>query len=164
MDMTMSARGVLALALEMEETGQVFFEVVASGCGPENQRVAQLLMTLARDEADHLAKFRQMLEKLDGAEGKSVKLTKKQQDFVRKLLKDKVLPDPIAARQVAEVASPEDALDLAIEMERNSVRLYGEILMGMSDEADKRIIENVIEEEKSHERGLSATRKMDLSR
>ena len=150
-----NAEQVLEIAIELEKTGQVFYEVVASGCTRENQRVANLLMRLAAEEEDHLKFFEEMLGELVSSTGHTpTPLLPTQQQYVMEMLNEQIVPDPIAARRKAADCTVAEALDIAIAMERASVAFYTGILLTDANEQDTAVIEKIIAAEKKHEEEL----------
>ena len=152
---------VLQIAMELEQTGQVFYEFVATGCGPRNQNVAKLFHRLAAEETHHFAIFSRMLADLEQRTGEDVPpLTAAQEEHIRDLLNGRVLPDPIAARQAAHDMTLPAALDLAIEMERNAVAFYSGVLVSALSDEDAAEVSAIIAEEQRHEDDLVESRRL----
>lgn len=157
---TFNAEQVLKIAMELEKTGQVFYEVVASGCTWENQRVAKLLIRLAAEEEDHLRDFERMLGELVRRTGHTLTpLLPQQQQYVMEMLNEQIIPDPIAARRKAGDCTVAEALDLGIAMERASVAFYTGVLLTDADEQDAAVIEEIIAAERKHEEDLLGSRR-----
>lgn len=145
---------IFQVALELEETGRVFYEALAIGC--RNQRVAALCRRLARDEANHCRTFEQMRRRLiDGQAARPLDL--QEQEFVQALINERVIPSPQAARELAAKGGLAEALDLAVELEKDTVRFYQEIAPAVSSE-DARAVRKIIAEEQSHVQQLTDAR------
>jgi len=150
------ANEIFQIAMELEQTGQVFYEALAAGCG--NDRVAALCRRLAKQEVDHFNTFKAMRQNL--VAGPDVTpLTGEDLDFAQALVADRIIPDPDEARRVAAAGSVNDALDLAIRLEKDSVLFYGGVAKAVgAKNADA--IAGIVAEEKRHVRDLLEARKM----
>lgn len=145
---------VIQIAVEMEETGEVFYEALAASAGDE--QVRSLCRRLARDEIDHRRTFQRLRESF-AADWPMRDLEPEELDFTQSLINEKILPNLDEARAVASGGSTADALDMAIRMEMDSVRFYSELLAG-ADRGDAEAIELIIKEERQHARALREAR------
>lgn len=141
---------VLAMALDMEQTGQDFYTALAGGCG--NRQVAALCVSLAKAEAAHAATFRAMRKRLAEA-GRTRLLADEQLAQVHVLVKEFMIPKPDAVQTLALHGSAAGALNMAIKMERDSVRFYSGMLLALPAE-DVPVVEQIIAEEEQHVRYL----------
>ncbi len=146
---------VIQIAVEMEETGEMFYEALAATTG--NEQVRSMCRRLARDEIDHRRTFQRLRESF-AADWPLRELEPEELDFTQSLINEKILPDPDEARAVASGGSTADAMDMAIRMEADSVRFYSELLAG-ADGRDAEAIRRIIREEKSHQRMLTDARR-----
>jgi len=150
------ANEIFQIAMELEQTGQVFYEALAIGCG--NDRVAALCRRLAKQEVDHYNTFKAMREAL--VSGPDVTpLTGDDLDFAQALVSDRIIPSPDEARKVAATGGVAEALDLAIRLEKDSVLFYGGIA-GAVGAKNAGAIAGIVAEEKRHVRDLLEARKM----
>jgi rubrerythrin len=151
---------ILQIAIELEVTGGVFYEVVASGCGRGNERVAKLFLRMIDEEEDHRKTFENMLNEFVEQTGqRPAPLSPEEREYVTKLLNAQVLPDPVATREKAEHCILKEAVDIAIEMERETVAFYAGVLLTATGEDDAKLVQKIIDEEKKHERDV-----LDLAR
>ena len=146
---------VFQIAMELEETGQVFYEALAAACG--DLKVAELCHRLARQEIDHYNKFKLLRERL-ASRPASHPLTWEEMDFAQALINDRVVPDPAKARELAVKGSVAEALDLAIKLEKDSILFYMDVLPAV-DGDDAAAIRQIIAEEKRHAQELIFARR-----
>jgi rubrerythrin len=150
-----SADEVFQIALELEETGQVFYEALA--VSSQDEQVSALCRRLAEMEADHYRKFQQMRQRLISQPGQR-ELSAEEAAYTQALINDRVIPDPHQARRLAAGGSLWQMLDLAIRLENDSIGFYSRVLTTV-DAADARAIARIIEEERAHARDLTQARR-----
>ena len=150
-----NADEVFQIAMELEETGQVFYEALAIGAGKEP--VSALCRRLAADEARHYARFKWLRAALPAGGPRGV-LSGEEADFAQALINDRVIPNPEQARKVAARGSLREALDLAVAMEKDSVLFYEEIILVVAP-AEAEGVEQIVREEKRHVAELTLTRR-----
>ena len=152
MDATLTGEDVLKMALDMERTGGTFYEALAGGT--ENAKAAELFGKLARAEADHYAKFKQMSDALTAGQA-SMQWTPAQANEFHKLVSKNIQPSPQDVRNVAMGGNMTDAIALAERMERDAIDFYTRMLDVVdSDSADT--VRQIIKSEHSHLRDLVA--------
>lgn len=131
-------------AIQMEKEGREFYLKAAAQTSSEMGR--SIFESLANDELIHLDTFQKIFEKRVGKEEweELVNSSKKYANL-------KVFPKDL---KEVEGASPEtnelDALNLAMEAERDAVEFYATILEATRDPDVKNIINEIIEQEKNH--------------
>ena len=150
-----SAEEVFQIALELEETGQVFYEAVAAACG--NEQVARLCRRLAQQEAAHYKTFQQM-QKRPPDDPASRPLNAEGLGYVQAMVNQRVVPDPGKAREMAAKGSLAETLDLAIRMENDSISFYTGML-DMVDGGDAEAVRRIIREEQRHAQELAVSRR-----
>ncbi len=142
---------VLRMAMELELTGQVFYEVAAWRCGRNRLREEQLLLRLAADEERHYLTFREMLGSfLDRTGREAPPLSERLQHRVRKLFADRIVPDPVNTWERARLSDVLEVLDLAVETELESVGFYADVLLEVTGDEDRAVLERIIDEESTH--------------
>jgi len=146
---------IFQLAMELEETGEVFYEAVAAGCG--NASVADLCRRLAEQEKQHYRTFEDMRKRL-AARPEARPLTWEEMKFAQGLINDRLIPGPEEARRIAAGGSLTETIDLAIRLENDSVEFYTELLPAV-EEGDREAVARIIEEERRHARELTAARR-----
>ena len=145
---------VFQVAMEMEQTGEVFYEALAASS--RDERTSRLCRRLAREETEHFRTFKNLREGRSRA-WPARPMTEDQLTFTRSLIKEKLIPTPEEARRVALHGGAMDALDMGIKMEDDSVKFYEELLAG-AEASDAEAIELIIKEEREHARALREVR------
>ena len=147
---TYSGAEVFQIAMELEDSGRVFYETLAEASA--DQDLADLCRDLAAQETNHYRKFKEMGAELVERPA-SRPLTWDELHFANMLIEERVLSDPEAARDAASSGNVLEVLEAAIQFEKDSVLLYWELLDEV-DEKDAPAVEEIIEEEKRHVRAL----------
>ena len=143
---------VFQIAMELEETGQVFYETMA--VVSQDHEVASLCRRLAQKESEHYDAFKEMRQaELGDRAGGPMDLD--QSRAVQDMINEQVIPDPKKIREVAGHGGMAEALSLALEMENSSVEFFGRMLEVVS-EADARVVQAIIAEEHKHVKDISA--------
>ena len=153
MDEAMTADRLFQVALELEETGQIFYEALAASTG--NRQVAALARRLAQQELDHFHKFERMRRQAAQA-GPAEPMSPDELVHVQQLVREKVIPSEAGVRRIAATAKLGEALEVAIRMEEDSVTFYSAMLTAEGVDADA--VRKIIDEEKAHVRTLSDAR------
>ena len=156
----LDADKLLQVAMELELTGETFYEIVASACGRDRPAVEQFFRGLAQEEREHYRKFDKMLRDLSEKAGRPARaMSDEQQSSVIRLLSQRVLPDPAAARDKAARCGFQEAVDISIEMERKAIAFYTGVLPTIAQEQDAEALRQIIDEEKRHEKDLVRLRR-----
>ncbi len=150
-----SADEVYQIAMEMEQTGQVFYEALAAGSARSD--VAALCRRLAAQEVEHYNRFSRLRAAL-AARPASHALDEEEMDFAQALVTDRMIPNPQEARRIAAEGSVGAALDMAINLEKDSVLFYSEILQAV-DPQDATAIREIVQQEKLHAQELMIARR-----
>ncbi len=146
---------IFQIVMEMEETGEVFYEAMAAVS--RNEAVADLCRRLAAQEREHYQKFKAMREKLV-TRPPDRPLTWDEMVFDQSLINDNVLPSPAEARRVAAAGSLTETIDLAIQLENNAVAFYSAMLRCV-DPADADAVGKIIDQERHHAQELTIARR-----
>jgi rubrerythrin len=146
---------VFQIAIEMEETGEVFYESLAVGSGKES--IAGLCRRLADDERNHRLTF-QRLRGSFAAEEAPRDMGEEDQAAVQRMLNEQVVPSAAEVRKVALHGDLNEALDLAIKLEEDSVAFYEGLLASVDGRAADAVAA-IVKEEQKHVSNLQAARK-----
>jgi rubrerythrin len=152
---TYSGAEIFEMAAELEEAGRAFYEKLAEGS--KDEALTDLCRTLAEQETSHYRKFKRMGEELVERPA-SRPLTWDELHFAQILIEERVLSDPEAAREAASTGDIAGILDTAIQIEKDSVLFYNELL-GEVEEEDAAAVREIIDEEKRHVRALVEAKK-----
>jgi rubrerythrin len=139
------------VAMALEETGQIFYEVLAVSCG--HGRVAEMCRRLAVQESDHYDLFKRMRQALL-ADAPARPLTAEQVELVQSMINGQVVPDPDEARRLATEGGLTETLEIAMKMERDSIAFYRKLL-GVVDADGTEAIQRIIAEEQDHVRTIA---------
>ncbi len=148
-----TADKVLAVAFDMEEMGRTFYLSLAEGCG--NQQMAVLCNRLSREELKHADTFNQMRKE---AGGKAIPLSDRQAQQFHELVKEAVMPKPPDVSKLVLKGGVQEALDMAIRMEQDSISFYENILRPVRPD-QLSVVQEIIHQEKRHLSDLLAQRK-----
>lgn len=122
--MGLTADYLLQVAVDLERQGKTFYETLALGCG--HKEIAALAVSLAKAEEQHAETFKRMREALpEDQRGRF--LDEAELWRVTEEVRHKMMPDAMTIRDI--VLNPDflKTLDMAIEMERDSVLFYSEL-------------------------------------
>lgn len=149
-----TGKEILDMAVRIEENGMRFYSDAAKGA--KSKDLKELFKALSEDEATHIKIFLELKKLLaDTAEGFDPYL-EDAQNYLRTMADSEVFTNPEAGKETARaLKSEEEAIKLAIGMEKDSLLFYYE-LERMIREKDRQVVESIIEQEKEHVRRLTA--------
>ncbi len=140
-----SAKELIKLAMLIEERGEDFYLEAVNVANDE--KIKELLKTLAEEESKHRAKFLDIKRSIDDV---------KKQDLLEKVsifFMDSAFGERFFSadkKAIESIENLEKAVEFAISLEEESILFY-EILKGLAmDEQALSVLEIIIEEEKSH--------------
>ena len=153
-----TGREILEMALRIEENGMRFYSDASKAS--KNKDVKELFRRLAEEEAHHIKVFTEMKKLMPGdtvAEGFDPYITEASL-YLRAIADTEVFTEPGKGAGFAkEVGDEKEVLNLAIDMEKDSILFYYEFLKIVRDK-DRAILDALIEQEKSHLSKLSSLR------
>ena len=152
MDTTLTGEEVLRMAMDMEQTGQMFYEALAGGTS--DRRAAGLFRRLAREETSHYAQFKQMHDAVAAGQ-MPVHWSAEQAESLHQTVKRNIQPGPAQVREVAMGGNLTDAVALAREMEQGAIRFYSG-LIDVVDAETAEVIRSIVKSEESHLKDLVA--------
>lgn len=140
-----TASDVFAMAIGMERVGKDFYESLA--VTGNDAKVCEFCMRAAREEADHLAVFQQMRQQW--AKSANAGPTGAQYPAALETwAKAGIQPNPAAAQKVALAGNVKDALNMAIQMEKDAILFYGGLAVNLPGLAQ--VIQGIVEQEQKH--------------
>ncbi len=146
-----TAGDILHIAIETERQGAAFYETLAESAGDE--RVKEEFRRLVEFERGHEKTFQFLLEGADVQRAvgsvRSDQLSDEYRRYLVALVDSNMLPDQDAARRLAREAGNEiEAVDIALQMEKNTILFYQELqrLLGPQVAA----LQTILDEERSH--------------
>ena len=151
-----SGSELVNIAIGIERNGLAFYQSLAKAEKHEMARDAYRY--LAGMEEKHIETFQSMLDAV--GEYKPPEMYTEEYDLYLKALVDgAVFTDDKVAREMAEkAASSAEAIQIALEAEKDSILYYSE-MRNLVRERDREMVDRIIEEEKSHLRQLSDLKK-----
>ncbi len=149
-----SAEEILDMAIKIEENGEEFYLKLAEKADevPESQEVANLARKFAKDEREHRKRFLELKQRI---------LHNKEPDIIKKVsglwVQDAIGDNlfSLTTVDIEDIKSIEDIINIAVRLEKESIEFY-EILKPLADETGKKIIDQIIEEERVHKSVLAS--------
>jgi len=156
MDVEMKGYEVLEIAEQIEQNGVKFYRRAAALC--DDPRAGALFVELAHWETRHVEIFKEMRERWADAHWQIGDLLPKPMghsdaQLLAGMAVFGIQPNP--AEQLHSHESRADVLKLAIEKEKESVVYYSGLRSFVPHEADRKVIDDIIQEEMKHVRILT---------
>ncbi len=155
------ARQLLEIAMELEESLGVCYELMATFTGGPEDPVTRFLAGFAAQEDEHYHVFHRMLLDLQAGGGAIYRpLTDAQRQQVKDLIENKITP---SLQGIYDIIQHQDmtldeALALTVATERDTVVFYTGMLLAINDPHHAAILQKIIDDEKRHEQELLARR------
>lgn len=155
-----SGKEILEIALKIELNGEIFYREASKKATDNNLK--DLFIYLQNQEKKHYEDFSKLshlikeenirgLSRLSDAEEISL--------YLHALANSKVFTDPeVGASLGRSMKDDSEAINIAIGLERDSILYYNEMLKVVKEE-DKGLVDNIVAQEKEHERLLREMRK-----
>jgi rubrerythrin len=145
-----AALGWLATALEMERKGYRFYRDTLNQC--ENPAPREIFRMLMEDEIVHMDIIKRIFDTISGGEDWSGELGEFEQHRAARNLED--FFGELAGQQRDHKRACQDdlqAIELGLDFERRSVRYYQKRHGAATDPLERRFLELLIGEERTHE-------------
>jgi rubrerythrin len=149
MSVTFDASDILEIAIEIEKNGEKFYKKAAGIV--KDSRTKQFLIELADMEKEHEETFRQMMETLPESETKVLDPDNEASLYLQAMADGNVfdvkkdISNMLAGKETAE-----QIFKIAIQAEKDSIIYYIGLEDFLPDEEDKKRVDKIIEEERSH--------------
>ena len=149
-------RELIEIAIGVERSGAAFYDSLANSTEDEMARGAYKY--LADKEREHIEIFQNMLGSV-GEYRPSGTYTEEYDLYLKALVDSAVFSDDQAAREMAQKAGGDaEAIQIGLRAEKDSILFYSE-MRDLVRRSDREVIDNIIEEERSHLRQLSDLKK-----
>ncbi|MDH3973273.1 MAG: ferritin family protein [Deltaproteobacteria bacterium] len=158
MSILFSASEVMTIAIQIEKNGLNFYNAMAAKS--ENKEAKELFKFLADEEVKHYSTFQKLLNGLKKLEISAYD-QEEYNNYLGALTSSRVFNRDANTAEFVKDLTDLDAVEIAIEAEKDSILFYYELLEQAFSE-DKNEIEKVIKEEKIHYAKLIKLKK-DLS-
>ena len=146
-----SGEEIIEIAVRIEENGYAFYTTAAETIKKDND-IKGLLLDLAEKELHHITIFQNLAKKFE-AEKFEFNLDEAA-DYINYLASQHIFGKAGAGVEIAKtVKSPKEALEVALKFENDSVTFYTELEKRTESDA-KKLLHQVIEEEKEHAREI----------
>ena len=147
-----SGSELLEMAIGIERNGMAFYQALADKTG--NKDAKDIYNYLAGEEKKHLDTFQGMSDSLGQAKPPET-YTDEYMLYLKSLIDNVVFSNVTEAQQKAgKISSEIEALDTGIQAEKDSILFYAE-LQNLARERDRKVVLNILDEEKKHLRQLS---------
>lgn len=151
--MTHRLHDLLQIAIKMEREGAEFYRRLEAQATREDSKA--IFRKLAEDEIHHERFFTSLMQ---GSEHENVEIDEPELDNILKAIEnEEVLPD--APGEKIESIHPLQAIKLGVKTEKNTVEFYKFLLKKLDTSEGRRLLEELIEEEKRHSRELTELHK-----
>jgi rubrerythrin len=147
-----SGSELLEIAIGIERNGMAFYQALADKTG--NKGVKDIYNHLAGEEKKHLDTFQGMSDSLGQVKPPET-YSEEYMLYLKSLVDSAVFSNVTEARQKADkVFNKIEAIDTGIQAEKDSILFYTE-LRDLVRERDRKVVLNILDEEKRHLRQLS---------
>jgi rubrerythrin len=149
-----TAAEALNMALRAEQNGEAFYTAAAGKA--KDPQVKALLEDLAAQERKHYRMFQKLAKGVGDAPVFSAPEWEEYNAYLQSALDNALFSGPNKALAAAEGLEDErDALRMALGFEKDTMLFYYD-LRGMVGEADRKVVDEIIREEKRHAQRLGA--------
>ncbi len=143
-----SVREMMDVAIREERTGATFYRALADSA--KSKELENFALKVAAMEDEHERKFRGMLGRLGDYEPAGESYGGEYASYMAYLIQGRIFPSgEDGAKMARRQASEKQAVQTAMEMERNTLLFYHEMLRFVP-EADRPLLEDIIAEERQH--------------
>lgn len=138
-----SMNDLISIAVQIEANGYVFYDNLAKG--QQNEKLKEFFTRLADQERVHQQIFKSLTEQIEHSISISSWIEDEVSGYLKSFAEVSIFP---AMEKSKRDLTLKQALDIAINVEKDSIIFYSELLKYISDE--KKTIEAIINEEKKH--------------
>jgi rubrerythrin len=147
------AADALELAMNIETNGEAFYKAVAGKAG--NDEVRAMFDDLAVQETRHYAVFKKLSQATAGNPLMTAAQWDEYQDYLQATVRSSLFEGPDRALAAAEeVADEQEAIQMAIGFEKETLLFFYNLNDLVSDR-DRKTVRRIIDEEKSHVQRLA---------
>ncbi|MFC2099861.1 ferritin family protein [Candidatus Bipolaricaulota bacterium] len=145
-----NANEILQMAEQIERNGARFYREAAVSCG--DCELKERLLELAKMEDGHERTFADMRAALSGAETQSFTFDPSgdAEQYLMAMADANVFDPDVDLADAVSGMSPEEILDVAIDLEKESIVFYLGLRETVSEKAGKDKVEAILKQEMSH--------------
>jgi len=152
MNIFFSVQEVVEMAINMERSGQAFYQTASKLAKEKNLK--ELLQYLVEEEGKHLKVFQGLYNSLKQGPETTPYNWEEAKLYLKALVDSRFFTGPDKAIQMAKEAKSElKAINSAINFEKDTLLFFYEMLE-VTKSHDRDLVKKIIEEEKKHIRGL----------
>lgn len=152
-----TADDVFTMAVRIEENGYAFYSGAAKKS--DNENVKRLFEDLAAMEESHVSAFKELRSKLADSIGQGVWDPEGlAQSYLSAAADSHVFTLDKAENRLQTVKTPDDALEMALRFEKDSVVFFISMKAALPDDEGKKEIDSLIEAELEHIKMLTKVR------
>lgn len=155
MTVLFSAREILEAAVEKEKKRKEFYSNVSELSTKADMKA--LFRFLMEEEVKHVATFEQIRDQLS-PETHSVEYDEDMQAYMDSVIDDRLYADMDSKEFVRRAIHAKEVFRLAIGFEKDAILYFMEFLAYLT-ESDRKIVSELIEQEKGHIRKLAEMKK-----
>ena len=145
---------IVEIAIEIEKNGEVFYHTLSESSSTATIR--DLFKHLSGEEKKHKVRFEEILKSVGGYQISEIYYADEYMGYMKALADEQVFKKDISVLDVAKsLKSPKEAIELAIDFEKDSIIFLHE-MQDIIDEDEKETIKKLLNEERDHIRRLSA--------
>lgn len=153
-----NADDVFGMAVRIEENGKTFYQGAAEMTDEEN--VKQLFQELADMEASHVTQFKTLRQQLGEQPQDSIWDPEGlAQSYLSATADSHIFTKEAAENRLKGVTTADQALDMALQFEKDSLAFFIGIKDVVPDESSRDQVDELIDAERDHIRMLSAVKK-----
>jgi rubrerythrin len=142
-------KSIIDYAMTQERDGMTFYKKASRKF--EDKELKKLFLRLAGEEKKHLESFKSLK-----AEAQKKNIDERfrstgRNEYLEALIKDGIFPKGDSmSKQIEKINSVADACVLAMQAEKNAILLYSELAKASKDKDQKKMFDQLVQEEQSH--------------
>ncbi len=145
---------IIEIGIEIEKNGAAFYGELRNSA--RTSHIKDLFSFLAEEEKKHITRFQEILDSVGGYQISEAYYFTEYMDYMKAIADDQVFRSDISIKEISDkVKTPKEAVDIAINFEKESLLLFHE-MWHLVPEANKKAMQKLIDEERDHIRRLSA--------
>jgi rubrerythrin len=143
-----SAREVIDIAIREEQTGANFYRALADNTDSDDLR--EFALEVAEMEDEHEQRFRDLRDRVGDYEPTGESYSGEYESYMSYLIEGRIFPAGQDGTDLAErQADDREAVETAMELERNTLLFYHEMLQFIP-ENEQPLLDDIIAEERQH--------------
>ena len=140
----------------IESEGVAFYQSLAKHTG--NEKIRKLALTMAKVEAVHQRRFEELEQNMGKTEGSVDDTTAEVREYIHTLIAHRIFHTPEhAAKLAASITDENEAIDIAINFEKENILLLLECGAILSGDA-RELVKTFVKQEKDHVLSLKRIR------